>query len=62
METAFYAGSAPHCHIRNSQKIMIAWNSKWRRTCVFVCILQISRKKIRGWKREKKRKRRKTET
>lgn len=34
METAFYAGSVPHCHIGNSQKIIIALSSKGRRACV----------------------------
>lgn len=38
METAFYAGSVPHCHIRNSKKIIIALNGKERRALVCVCV------------------------
>lgn len=53
IETAFYAGSVPHCHSTNLEKIIMTQNSRGRRACVFVCIQWNCWKKIRGQDRRR---------
>ena len=57
METAFYAGSVPHCHIRNLQKIITAWNREGGERSVFVHTTDRWRESERLGEREAERKR-----